>query len=128
MLKAIEIYKVLICGDRNWDRSYTRILKREIRDLIDEHGTTKLLVISGGAPGVDSLAKKIAHSLNVHVAEIVPLWDKRHGAGPQRNKMMAALQPDEVIAVHKNISESKGTASMLDIARKRGIPNRLISS
>lgn len=128
-MKKIEIYKVLICGDREWHKEYVYILNREIKSLVQEHGTTKLLIIEGGAPSVDSLAKIAAHKQNVHVAEIDALWKTRGGAaGPQRNKIMAALDPDEVIGIHRQIAQSVGTARMLEIAASLGIPYRLVSS
>jgi hypothetical protein len=123
------MHVVLICGDRNWKEGYARIVKREIRSLVKAHGTKDLLLIEGGAPGVDSLVKLAGHKQNVHVAEIDALWETRgKGAGPQRNKMMAALKPDEVIAIHDNIAESVGTASMLKIAERSGIPWRLVTA
>lgn len=124
-----EIYIVLVTGDRNYKKAYVRMIKREMRKLVNEHGTTKLLVIEGGAPGVDTLTKKICESMNVHVAEVNALWDTRHAsAGPQRNKIMAQLWPDEVIGFHVDISESVGTADMLAKVKKMGIPNRLVST
>jgi hypothetical protein len=127
--QPIEIYKVLICGDREWKPVYARIIRREVRELARKHGTGKLLIIEGGAPGVDSLVKTASRKLNIHVAEIDALWDTRgNGAGMQRNKIMAALRPDEVIGIHESIGESKGTAGMLEIAKALGIPSRLVSA
>lgn len=121
------MYKVLICGDRNWKVSYAKVIRRVIDELVAEHGTKNLLIIEGGAPGVDSLVKLAAHKANIHVAEIEALWNVRgHSAGPQRNKVMAALDPNEIIGIHDSIKESVGTAGMLKIAKRRGIPYRHI--
>jgi hypothetical protein len=128
MAAAIEIYKVLICGDRNWSEEYAYVVKREIRKLARKHGTINLLLIEGGAPGVDSLVKLAGNKANVHVAEIEALWKmRRRSAGPQRNRIMAGLKPDEVIGIHFNIEESVGTRDMLKLAKELGIPNRLVT-
>jgi hypothetical protein len=77
---------------------------------------------------VDSIAKLVAKNLNVHVAEIEALWDTRgKSAGPQRNMMMAALGPSEVIAVHNDFENSRGTRHMVTLSKKLGIPVRLLS-
>jgi hypothetical protein len=107
---------------------YASIVVREIRRLVKKHGTTKLVIIAGGAPGIDSLAKATAHKQNVHVAEVEALWEIRgKGAGPQRNLVMALLEPDEVIAIHSDIKKSKGTARMLKIAKSLNIPSRVVA-
>lgn len=123
----MPLYKALICGDRKTKMMYSRIVIREIRKLKKKHGVTNLLIIEGGANGVDTIAGYYGKLENVHVAEIPALWDTRgRGAGPQRNKVMAALEPDEVIGIHSDISESKGTKDMLKLAESLGIPTRLV--
>lgn len=117
---------VLISGDRQAKAKYVRILKREITKLIAQHGVGKLLILQGGAPGVDFLADKVATSLNVHTATVNALWKTRHAsAGPQRNTVMLLLEPDECIAIHDEISESIGTANMITQCEGGGIPVRL---
>lgn len=124
-----ELYTVLICGDRNWTPEYAQVVKREVKKLVKKHGTTKLLIIEGGAPGVDSLVKLAGNAANVHIAEVDALWKLRgKSAGPQRNKIMAQMQPDEVIGIHMSYEESIGTKNMLELAEKRGIPWRLVSA
>ncbi len=125
---STELYVVLICGDRNFHDVYSKIVKREIGKLVKKHGTKNLVILEGGAPGVDTLAGLAATRANVHVAQVDALWNTRHNsAGPQRNKIMALLGPDEVIGVHMNFKESVGTKGMLDLAEKMGIPWRLVS-
>lgn len=123
MSKVTKLYKVVICGDRNWKMAYAHAVRRVVKDLAEEHGKVNLLLIEGGAPGVDSLVKAAGHKVGVHVAEISALWSARGlSAGPQRNKMMAALEPDEVIGIHDNFEMSVGTKGMLDLAESLGIP------
>lgn len=118
------MYKVLICGDRSWDDYET--IENAILDLITTHGRSHILVIEGGAPGADQMAGMIAHNLSIHVAEVKALWSTRHrGAGPQRNQAMLELDPDEVIAFHNDIRNSRGTKDMINRAKKAGIPFRV---
>ena len=123
----MAIHKVLICGDRNWREEYPPVVKRVIRELVEKHGTKNLVVIEGGAPGVDTLSKIAAHKANVHVAEVEALWKiRKGGAGSQRNEIMKLLEPDEVIGIHVNFKESVGTADMLKRAKAAGIPTRKV--
>lgn len=126
--QSTDLYVVLICGDREYDENYVRIVKREIRKLVKKHSTKNLVILEGGAPGVDTLAGLAAKRENVHVAQVDALWGTRHrSAGPQRNRIMAKIGPDEVIGIHLNFEESTGTKHMLDTAEKMGIPWRLVS-
>lgn len=121
------MHKALICGDRNYRSEYALVIKRVVRRLVKKHGTKNLLLIEGGAPGVDSMVKVAGHLANVHVAEVDALWKTRHNsAGPQRNTIMAKLEPDEVIGIHVNFDESTGTVDMLEKAEKLGIPTTRI--
>ena len=126
--------KVLVCGDRNWANEYrigdgylTRhdlgwedyILTIEILDEI------KLLqgidlVIHGCARGADQLGKHWAESRGVPVMEFPAEWDKYgKSAGPIRNRQMLWRgKPNMVLAFHRDFQHSKGTANMVEIARK----------
>ena len=116
------MYKVLICGARDWsDKS---AIDRLIDNLIESHGRDKLIIIEGGAEGADMLARISATERSVHVAEVRALWQTRHrGAGPQRNSAMLGLDPDEVHAFHEDLSTSKGTKDMVRRARSQGGPS-----
>jgi hypothetical protein len=123
----MKIYKVIICGDRNY--IHAERIRREIRKLKRwcERQDYTLLVIEGGAPGADRLAKHEGHREGVHVAEVDALWySLGRPAGPIRNEVMALLEPAEIVAFHKDYENSKGTKNMLRLAKKLGIPNRLI--
>lgn len=111
---SLNYYKVLMYGDRNWENQ--KAVERELQRLVSKHGKTKLIIIEGGAPGADTMARVVATRESVHVAHCAALWDTRHrGAGPQRNKVMAAFEPDEAICFHPNIRKSKGSKSMMKI-------------
>ena len=120
------IYLALFCGDRDWTErapilSRIRTLKRTCaRDGYE------LVIVEGEAPGADLISRVTAEEENVHVARVAALWNTRHqSAGPQRNRIMLALEPDEVCAYHRNIKKSRGTKDCITQALKLDIPVNL---
>ena len=110
----MKLYKVLMYGSRHWQDMIP--IGAELNRLVGTHGRGKLVIIEGGAPGADALSRELAEALSVHVCEVKALWDTRgRGAGPQRNKIMAGLEPDEAICFHGDIQNSLGSKSMMKI-------------
>lgn len=106
--------KLLVCGGRDYaDRDHAyRIL-----DEAHKHRAVTVL-IEGGAPGADSLARAWCHSRGVICATVNAVWAKRgRAAGPERNAAMLSLGPDGVIA----FPGGRGTANMVQQARDAGI-------
>ena len=107
--------RVLICGGRDYNNWY------HFLDVIDEHfkAVQDISIISGGARGADSLAIRYAREnmipLHIYLAD----WEKYgKSAGYKRNtRMLEHGQPDVVVA----FPGGKGTAMMVDIARKAGV-------
>lgn len=133
--------RILICGDRNWT-DYEFFVAAMLK-WIAKHGVPKT-IIEGCARGADSMA---GHQWAVEIDEPKPYvehypakWEqhdsyeqtcwckdksveKCRGAGPIRNQaMLNHGRPDAVIAFHKDIASSRGTADMVKRARKAGIP------
>lgn len=116
----------LVCGSRTWtDRAMVfTVLDGWATGLGD--GIPG--VIAGGAKGADTYAEEWAkcwdHPVMVHHAQ----WDL-HGrsAGPIRNREMIKYQPDVVFAFAHDLNTSKGTADMVRVARKAGVPTYVIS-
>ena len=81
-------------------------------------------VVSGGAAGVDTLARSAAEAFDLPFTEMLADWD-RHGrrAGYLRNVAMAeyakAVPPGALVAVWDGVS--RGTKHMIDIGRERGL-------
>jgi len=105
--------KVLICGSRTWYQSEP-IRKRLVALPL---GT---LIISGAAPGADSIAASLGRDLGFEVQEFPADWD-RFGkkAGILRNIAMLDQKPDLVIAFYKD--RSPGTSHTIFAAKQRGI-------
>ena len=113
--------RVLVCGDRNWNDS--KMISKALLSL-PGHVT----IIEGGARGADRMAATIARQTNrMEVEEYLANWD-RYGkvAGVIRNlEMLIKGKPDMVIAFHTNLALSKGTAHMISIASRSGIPIKI---
>lgn len=98
-------------------------IHHEIRKLVVKHGTTDLLIISGGAPGADTMCEISAREKNVHVAVVKALWNTRHkAAGPQRNAAMVSLRPDEAIC----FGGDRGSSDTRRRLKKAGIPCKVV--
>lgn len=112
--------KVLCCGDRNWDdfqKIYNRLCELP-RDTV---------IIEGEARGADTLSRIAAKQLGMEVHEFTAKWEK-HGraAGMIRNREMLKQVPDLVLAFHSNLTTSKGTRDMVNLAIKNNIPYEVI--
>jgi predicted Rossmann-fold nucleotide-binding protein len=106
---------VLACGSRTWTDAET--IRRRLGQLRVDHGD---IVITGGAPGADTIAGSVAYRLGLHVATMPALWHV-HGktAGPWRNAAMFRLRPDLVIAFSHG---TRGTQDTIERARVAGVP------
>jgi hypothetical protein len=104
--------RLIVCGGRDFSDQET--LFYVLDGVIDRTS----LLITGGAPGADSLAERWARLRCVPCYIVAADWEK-HGkaAGPIRNKRMLELKPDMVIA----FPGGKGTANMVMQARAKGV-------
>ena len=106
--------KIAVVGSRTFT-NYT--LLQSVLDLAVKHGVLDEIV-SGGARGADSLARKYARDYNVSYKEFPAQWDiygKR--AGFIRNKFIVEYC-DIVIAFWDG--KSRGTKDTINTARKLG--------
>jgi hypothetical protein len=115
---------VLCCGDREW--AYVGVIRRVLTSL--GPGT---IVVHGGMRGADAMCARVARSLGYQVVEHKADW-QTHGkrAGPIRNQTMLDRHPEiaRVIAFHDRLTESKGTADMVQRARRASIPVTVVTS
>ncbi len=110
--------RVLICGSRTWED------EEPIRCLLSSLSSGYTTVIHGGANGVDTIAGRLAKRMGMEVQVFYAEWT-RYGkaAGPIRNRqMLVEGTPDIVHAFSVDLSVSKGTADMVQQARKSGVP------
>lgn len=110
--------RILVTGDRNWsDRD---AIERALRRCPDGPH----ILVHGAARGADRIAAEVAQALGWAVEAFPANWEK-HGkaAGPIRNRqMLNEGTPQLVIAFHNDLANSKGTADMVRVAEKAGVP------
>jgi len=117
-----KLLRVLVTGARTW--TDVEVVRRELSAFPN---TT--MIIHGGATGADSLAGQVAGELGMTVLAC-PAEGKKFGkgAGLIRNRqMLADYQPDVVIAFHPCLEQARGTRHMVQIARKKGVPVRVVA-
>ncbi len=104
--------KVLICGSRGInDRAV-------VAHAVAASGMAPTHIVSGGARGIDTLARLYAQTNDIEFTEYVADWDK-HGrrAGFLRNVTMV-VAVEAVIAVWDG--KSRGTKHSIDYATSQG--------
>ena len=113
-----EDYRVIIAGCRDF-YNYVTLKERCEYYLQNKMKTHNVIIVSGHAPGADSLGEKFAADHNLK-CELYPADWERHGraAGPIRNEEMAVVS-DALIAFWDG--KSRGTKSMIEIARRKGL-------
>lgn len=105
--------KVIIAGGRTIT-DYTLVLS-----ALGESEFTPTEIVSGMAPGVDTLAIQYALENNLPLKEFHANWNKyKRAAGPIRNKQMAEYA-DALVAIWDG--ESRGTKNMIEEATLRGL-------
>lgn len=107
--------KVLVTGSRDFSHVETLEAALEL--------SAPTVVIHGAARGADTLAAAWCRK-NPKVYEIaVPAkWDLLgKSAGMARNRVMASLSPDLVLAFFATGAANVGTTAMTKLARQRGI-------
>ncbi len=98
-------------------RSFTNYdaFKSELEKVLASKNLNPAKIISGGAAGVDSLAKRWADDNSIPVLEIKPNWKLGKGAGIIRNRQI--IESCDVCIAFWDF-ESKGTKNAIDVCRK----------
>lgn len=98
----------------------------DVMTKVGDGPTFNWCIVSGGAGGVDTLAKAYAEREGYHYVEVPAMWNT-HGkaAGFVRNAIMVDLA-DAVIAIWDG--ESRGTKSTIDLGIKSKKPVIVINA
>lgn len=120
----MEYFRVIIAGGRDFN-DYPLLKAKCDNILADKTATHRIIVVSGAAKGADSLGEQYAREKGYTVERYPADWNT-HGraAGPIRNAQMAN-SADALIAFWDG--QSKGTKSMINIAKTKGLGVRVIS-
>ncbi len=112
--------KIAVIGSRDFKGSnlIPHYLDRELMKYYE------LSIISGGASGVDTIAKQYAFERQIDYIELKADW-RTYGraAGPIRNKLVVELA--ETIYAFWD-GKSKGTLSVIQFARRLGKPYQVL--
>ena len=105
--------RTIIAGSRTIN-DFDAVLK-----VVNDSGFTISEVVSGEARGVDQLGERYANAQRLPCVKFPANWDKyAKGAGFIRNAAMADYA-EALIALWDG--KSKGTANMIDVAKKKGL-------
>lgn len=111
---------VAIVGSRNFVNY--KIFKNHVSNTLKEWGlkVSQITIISGGAKGADTLARKFAGEFDIQIIEFLPDWDK-YGktAGPIRNKDI--IDKSSLIIAFPSTGGS-GTQNSINLAKKANKP------
>ena len=117
------LYRVIIAGSRAFD-DYDILCKYCDRLLSQKQATHQIVIISGTSRGADTLGERYAHERGYAVEKYPADWNRDgKAAGPIRNAQMAKVA-DALIAFWDG--QSKGTANMINLARLKPLPFRIV--
>lgn len=119
--------KVWVAGPRSWENQAP--VEIVLRKLEARYGLGRLVVVSGGAPGVDHLVDKVCRERGIHMFGLRANWSVwNRAAGPIRNRLIAELfAPDLLVAFHYlDLTAHVGTRNAVRRAKSLEIPVRLI--
>lgn len=85
--KNCERFFCMIVGSRTASDSIYDFFTKKMNHILQNH--TRIAIVSGGARGIDSLAKRYAHEKAYEYYEFPADWDRfGKAAGPIRNEEM----------------------------------------
>lgn len=123
IIDVLEMNKIIIAGGRDFN-DYD-LLKKEAAAFLFEIENGEAQIVSGGAKGVDAMGERFAQENNIEVVLFPADW-KKYGraAGPKRNAQMAEYATHLLSFWN---GESKGTKSMITLAKKNNLMVKVIS-
>lgn len=114
-------FRVVVAGSRDFS-DYNK-LSAELNKFLK--GKKNVVIISGTARGADRMGEQYASEHGYKVERFPAEWGVYHkGAGPIRNMQMVETA-DAVVAFWDN--QSSGTRNIIDCARQKHIPYKVIS-
>lgn len=108
--------KLAIIGSRN-------IQDFDLSNVVPGNVST---IISGGASGVDSLARTFANKRCLELIEFLPEYNKYGRSAPILRNKLIVNAADSILAIWDG--KSKGTAFTIEYARKLNKPVTIIRS
>ena len=106
--------KVAVIGSRNL----------EVNDLDNYLPEQTTEIVSGGAKGIDTCAKKFALENNLKLTEFLPKYELFKKAAPLKRNIEIIEYADIVLAFWDG--KSRGTKFVIDHCKKMNIPCKVI--
>lgn len=114
--------RLLICGSRGWKDPAPLQQTIEQYQRVAATSNEDLVVIHGGAKGVDLIADRIARDLGIPVIREDAEWRRYgKGAGPIRNQKMLTLHNPDLVIAFRAGGKSDGTDDMIRRTHEAGI-------
>lgn len=120
-----KILRVVVTGGRDYDDAQT--VDAELKKLVrTAGGPENLVVINGGAEGLDTLVRVSCNLLGIPCITMFAPWNSHHrrGAGPVRNQWMIDYCAPTYAIVFPG---GRGTADMRRRIEKAGINFHVVS-
>ena len=115
-------FKVIIAGGRDFNNY--ELLKEKCDYYLSHLDTCNIVIISGHARGADTLGEKYAKEKGYEIESHPADWNKYgKSAGYKRNVEMADVASAAICFWN---GKSKGTKHMIDIAKEKGIPVKVV--
>ena len=116
-------FKLIVAGGRDF-RDYA-LLSNELNRLVhNDLAIYSVSIVSGMAPGADTLAVRYAKEHGMKLYGFYANWDKyKRAAGPIRNNEMAKVGDGLIVFWD---GQSSGTKHMLETMRKQKKPVRVV--
>jgi len=115
--KSYPPKRFIVCGPRKWPNSMSFWVYLIIHGLKKRYGDD-IVIITGKAPGIDTIALEAAEYFDLDTEEYPADWRKGAMAGNVRNQqMLDEGKPDWVMA----IGMGRGTSDMTNRAKNAGI-------
>lgn len=115
MPESLHARVVIVTGSREND-----VPKERVWSALDAVSPPPMMVVQGGATGVDALAREWAAERDVPCATHEALWTRftpRTKAGPHRNGQMLAGHPDAIVYAFPG-PNSRGTWDCVNQAKR----------
>ncbi len=117
--------RIIIAGSRTFTdyELLERTMDAFIQSELERDPDPGVEIISGMAKGADQLGLKYAEIRGYPVRSFPAKWELGRGAGPQRNREMAAAANACVVFWD---GVSKGTANMIKLAQDKKLTTRVV--
>lgn len=116
------MFIVTVTGGRDYDDVET--VAKTMRGFVDRAGRSNVLVVHGGAPGLDTLVETWCNDHGIPCVGMNAPWNwKRKAAGPIRNQwMIDYLKPTHGIV----FPGGRGTADMHERMRRAKLTIKVV--